>query len=116
MSRQLTLPLAGTSRRGRIGLSTADRNLIASTSVNKLPDSLLIEMRAQRMGCSAGELRAMRSYELARELAEERAFVGLGDVDGRINSYRPDWELLDAIAKRETADRMRDFQEWLSKR
>ena len=80
-----------------------------------LPDSFLLETRARRIGASRGEMAGMRSYDLARELADEAAILGFGiEAAETMQPTRVDWELADAIAKRESAERAAAFEEFLA--
>lgn len=90
----------------------ADRDFARSTPPIDWPDTLLIECRARRIGCSVSSLRLMRSYDLARELAEEVALQSLGPGNESIKAHRPDWNLIDQQARRESRERMEDFNEW----
>jgi hypothetical protein len=110
---QLTMQFAPSTRRQPlVALCDADREFLASTPIEEIPESLLIETRCQRIGCSRNEMLAMRSYDRARELAEERAILASQDWEF-IPAYRPNWALIDAIATRETKERMAAFQEYL---
>lgn len=121
MSAQLTLDFRGADRRPvLVRYSKEDREFFAITPLDELSaspssSSFLLESRAQRLGCSVDELRCMRSYDLARELAEEVAILGLGDLDKtcRITATRLDDRLVDAIAKREAAERAQAWQQFL---
>lgn len=111
---QLTMQFyPSSSRQPLVALCDADREFLASTSIEKIPESLLIETRCQRIGCSRNELLAMRSYDRARELAEERAIMSLPSWE-YIPAHRPDWVLIDAIAKREASERLAAFEEYLA--
>jgi hypothetical protein len=94
----------------------SDIALFAMTPVTKLPRSVLMESRAQRVGATLDEMRAMRSYDLARELADETAILGLGPLDKtcRVPATRLNEATLDAAAKRMAAERAKDWQEFLA--
>lgn len=110
---QMTLDFATTSRRKPlVSLCEEDRRFLSVTPVNDLPDSFVVETRCQRIGCNRNELMSMRSYDRARELAEERAILASEGWEF-IPAYRPNWALIDAIATRETKERMAAFQEYL---
>lgn len=93
----------------------ADREFFATTPLLDLPPSFLMESRAQRVGCSLSELRAMRSHELARELADEVAILGAGPLEKtcRIHATWIDQATIDAIANRMAAERAFEWQEFL---
>ena len=78
----------------------------------KLTESFLIESRAQRIGCSESELRAMRRYELCRELADEESIVLQQDSEF-IPPAWIDWELVNAMARSETKERMAAFARFI---
>lgn len=94
----------------------SDVALFAMTPVTKLPRSFLMESRAQRIGATLGEMRAMRSYDLARELADETAILGLGTLDKtcRVPAIMLNEATLDAAAKREAAEQAKSWQEFLA--
>lgn len=122
MSAQLTFDFRGADRRPvLVRYSKEDREFFAITPLDKLSaspssSSFLLESRAQRIGCSVDELRCMRSYDLARELAEEVAILGRGDLDTtcRIPATRLDDRLIDALAKLVAAERAEAWQEFLA--
>ena len=116
MSAQLTLDFRASDLRPvLVRYSTSDREFFAITPLEQRPASFLMESRSQRLGCSVDELRCMRSYDLARELADEIAILGRGDLDTtcRIPATRLDDRLVNAIAKREAAERAEAWQEFL---
>lgn len=94
----------------------SDRDFASRVNPIDWPDTLLIECRAKRIGCSASALRSMRSYDLARELAEEAALQSLGPGNESMKPYIPDWNLIDQQARRETRERMDEFNAWLQLR
>lgn len=57
----------------------------------------------------------MRSYELAREIAEEVALQSLRPGNESVKAHRPNWELIDAIARRESIEQLKDFIDWRSR-
>ena len=95
--------------------SADERRFFAMTPILKLPQSFLLESRSQRIGCSVAEMRAMRSYDLARELADETAILGSGPLDStcRMQPTRLCDAVVDAAAKRMAADRAEQWQEYL---
>lgn len=99
------------SRPVLVQLTEDEARFLRETPVNQLPTSFLMETRARRIGCSITNLKEMRNYDLARELAEECALLALPGSEF-VPAYQPDWSRCDAVAKRETAERMRDFQEF----
>ncbi len=89
-----------------------DLAFIRLSGDRELPDTFLAEIRARRLGISRAEFAAMRSYDQAREIAEEAAIIKLPGSE-RIKPTRLDEALLDAIANRERIDRAQAFQEFL---
>ncbi len=98
-------------RKKVIELTEDDSRFLSITPIEKLPISFLIEIRCRRLGMTLFSFNAMRSYDQARELADERAIIGLPDTE-YISPIRIDDEMLDAIAKRESLQRARDFEEF----
>lgn len=114
---QNTLPLSGSIGDRLVRLSADDEAFFLATEATELPESFLVDTRAQRIGASRSEVMHMRSYDRERELAEEVAFAGLGlQAFARARPTRPDWDLIDAIAKREAAERAREFSEFVRQR
>ncbi len=116
---QHELEFAASDRRPvLVRYTKADREFFAATPLLDIPTSFLMESRAQRVGCSLSELRAMRSYELSRELADETAILGAGPLEKtcRIHATRIDQATIDAIAKRMAAEQAVEFQEFLATR
>lgn len=98
--------------------SAEDRRFFSITPILELPQSFLIESRSQRLGCSAAEMRAMRSFDLARELADEVAILARGPLDRtcRVKPTRLCDAIVDAAAKRMAADRAEQWLEYLKTR
>lgn len=94
----------------------ADRRFFESTPLNNLSASFLMESRAARLGCTLSELRAMRSYDLARELADETAILGSGPLSQTccINPTRLSEAMVDAAAKLMAAERAEAWQAFLA--
>lgn len=94
--------------------SADERRFLAITPISKLPQSFLIESRSRRIGCSVNEMRAMRSYDLARELADETAILGSGPLEStcRMQPTRLCDAVVDAAAKRMAADLAEQWQEF----
>jgi hypothetical protein len=114
---QKHLSFAGTAKRPLVTLSESDRRFLEMTPLLDVPDLFWCETRAQRLGCSVSEIMAMRTYDRSREIAEEVALLGLGmDAFETMPPTRLDDSVLDASAKRETADRMAAFNHFLSNR
>lgn len=98
----------------RISLTDIDRKFLETTPLAEIPDSLLIETRAQRMKCSVFDLKCMRSYSLAIEIADERAILGLGLRAFEISApTQVDELLIEFIAKREAHNRQQEFLEFM---
>lgn len=115
--KQKQLPLTGAAKRTLVTLSEADRRFLEMTPLLDVPDLFWCETRAQRLGCSVPEIMAMRTYDRAREIAEEVALLGLGmDAFETKPPTRLDDSVLDAIAKRESDARMAAFNEFLATR
>lgn len=95
--------------------SPEDRKFFAATPLAALPASFLIESRAQRMKCSPSDLRAMKSYELARELADEVAILGSGSLDEtcRIQAVMVSDAMIEAGLKSFVEERVAAWKEFL---
>lgn len=114
---QLALDFASCDRRPvLVRYSDHDRAFFESTPLLDLPASFLIESRAQRLGCSVGELRACRSYELALELADETAILGSGPLAKtcRMPATRLDNATLEAAVKLAAAERAEAWAAFLA--
>lgn len=98
-------------RRKVFELTEDDRKFLSITPVEKLPISFLTEIRCRRLGMTIFSFDAMRTYDQNRELADERALIGLKDTEYWA-PIRGDDQLCDAIAKREALQRARDFEEF----
>lgn len=117
--KQLTISFpSGRYRPARVHYSQADIAFFESTPLLELPSSFLMESRAQRIGCSLDELQTMRSYDLARELADETAILGSGPLSRtcQMPATRLDDRTLDAAVKRVAAERAEAWKEFLKGR
>jgi hypothetical protein len=99
----------------RVRYSAKDQSFFAITPLDRLPDSFLLESRAQRIGASVSEMRAMRVYDLQREIAEERSILGLGSLDEtcRVSAVKLNYDVISAAAKREASERIQDFKDFM---
>lgn len=100
-----------------IEISESDKSFYLITAAADLPRSFLIETRAKRLGCSKFDLERMRSFDLNRELADEAAIASFG-LNHFLNArpIRLDDRLLDSIARRESSERGKAFEQWLNER
>ena len=111
---QMQLPFTDCRRRKVFDLADDERAFIKLGS-GRLPESFLADIRAKRLGISRSEFAAMRSYDRAREIAEEAAIIELPDTEF-IRPTALDWTLVDAIAKREAQERAQDFAEYVAQK
>jgi len=94
-----------------IELTENDRTFLGITPVENLPVGFLTEIRCRRLGITQSAFDTMRNFDQARELADERTIIGLPDTEYWA-PIRIDDQEIDAIAKRESLQRARDFEEF----
>ena len=99
------------NRKKIIELTEDERRFISITPVEKLRDSFLAEIRCRRLVMTLFSFNAMRNYDQARELADERSIIGLADTEYWA-PIRIDDGMIDAIAKREAIQLARDFADF----